>query len=394
MRIVLIILVSIALGSSLGVGITWGRYGFATSATAINVGGSKTKAGEEPPPLAPGALAPEVTVDKEEFDFGAVERDSSVSHNFRFTNHGKGPLTLKKGGTTCQKCTIAELPYETVPPGESVDVTVQYHASVTGPKFRQSATILTNDPQRPRVELSVFGNVTAILDLQPSELVFSKLSVHDTRTLEAKLINHLSDQLAITSFELSDPSSARFVDVKFAPLDEAVIKAAEGKSGQLVSVTIKPGLPLGQFRQRLILHLDVPERPTIELPLAATIASDISIVGGGWDEERGLLQVGSVKSAEGAKRTCLVLIHGPDRNNVELSVGEVSPSFIKVTIGEKRAINDGAVVQVPVTVEIPPGSPAANHLGSSIGKLARITLETTHPEAKQVKLPVRFAVEN
>jgi hypothetical protein len=78
---------------------------------------------------------------------------------------------------------------------------------------------------------------------------------------------------------------------------------------------------------------------------------------------------------------------------VQVSVGEVEPDFLRVTIGEKTEINQGAVVQFPLTIEIPPGSPYVNHLGSKLGKLAQIIIETTHPDAKQVKIPLRFAVE-
>jgi hypothetical protein len=47
---------------------------------------------------------------------------------------------------------------------------------------------------------------------------------------------------------------------------------------------------------------------------------------------------------------------------------------------------------MPLTVEVPPGAPDANYLGSP-GKLGEILLETTHPEAKQVRLLVQLAVE-
>lgn len=391
MRVFAVIIVSLALGASLGVGISWARYGSDTSASAIRL---EVASGTLPVDSVPSdETAPKVAVDAEEFDFGAVENDSIVSHSFRFTNQGAAPLTLKAGGTTCQKCTIAEISKDTLQPGETVDVTVQYTAGTSTPKFRQSATILTNDPGRPRVELGVTGSITAILGVEPTQLVFSKLSVHDTRTLEVKLFNHLTDSLNVTNHEWSDKATEKFVELEIKPLDAEALGKVKAKSGRLVSVTIKPGLPLGTFRQKLTLTTDLPGNRAVEIEVLATIASDISLVGGGWDNEDGVVKVGPVVSKDGAKRTLLVLVRGPYRNDVQIKVGEVWPGFLKVNVGDKTSINDGAVVQFPLTVEIPPGSPSANHLGSKLGKLARITLETTHPEAKQVKVPVRFAIE-
>jgi hypothetical protein len=337
--------------------------------------------------------SPKVAVDETEHDFGPVESDSIISHDFEFTNQGTAPLKLEAGGTTCQKCTIAEITQGELPPGASVPVTIRYTAGAATPQFRQSATILTNDRERPRVELTVSGSITSILDIQPSQLVFGKLSVHEEQTLEAKLISHLTDSIAVTDYAWSDPSTDKHFDVRFQPLDADALAKAKGKSGQLVVVTIRPGLPLGQYRQKLTLTTDLPDQRSVELEVLATITSDISLVGGGWDEENGFLRIGPVSSRDGAKRNVLVLVRGPHRNDVRIKVGEVWPAFLRVTIGEKGKIGDGAVVKFPLSIEIPPGSPSANHLGSKVGKIARITLETTHPDARQVKVPVRFAVE-
>ncbi len=391
MRAFLVAAVSLVLGASSGMGISLARYGSSTSADALRAPASSD---ESPPTAFSSAAVAKVSVDQDEFDFGAVENGSSLSHKFRITNVGSAPLTLNAGGTTCQKCTIAEISKDTLAPGDTVEVDVQYHAAGSTPKFRQSATILTNDPQRPRVELSVTGSITSIFELKPQQLVFSKLSVHEARTLGARLLNHITDSVNVVRHEWSDRTTEKFVEVQFMPLDAKALQEEGAKSGQLVSVTIQPGLPLGTFRQRLKLITDLPDNRAVELEVSATITSDISFVGGGWKDEEGFLRIGSVTREDGARRTVLVLIHGPFRDDVQLTVGEILPSFLKVTIGEKSTINNGAVVQYPLTIEIPPGSPSVNHLGSKLGNLARVTLETTHPDARQVRLPVRFAVED
>ena len=64
-----------------------------------------------------------------------------------------------------------------------------------------------------------------------------------------------------------------------------------------------------------------------------------------------------------------------------------------MSLGQPSEINHGAVVETPLVIEIPPGSPAVNRLGSDQGKLGEIILETTHPRVPKVRILVRLAVE-
>ena len=43
-------------------------------------------------------------------------------------------------------------------------------------------------------------------------------------------------------------------------------------------------------------------------------------------------------------------------------------------------------------IEIPPGSPTVDCLGSEQGKLGEIILESTHPQVPKLRILVRFAV--
>ena len=106
-----------------------------------------------------------------------------------------------------------------------------------------------------------------------------------------------------------------------------------------------------------------------------------------------MLQLGVVRSSEGLKRTVTVLIHGAHRHDVEVTVGKRSPALLEARLGEPADVSGGSVVRIPLIIEIPPGAPPANYLGSP-GKMGQIILDTTHPDAKQIRLYVQFAVES
>ncbi len=50
------------------------------------------------------------------------------------------------------------------------------------------------------------------------------------------------------------------------------------------------------------------------------------------------------------------------------------------------------MTQIPLTIEIPPGMPAVNHLGTNQGKFAKVVLETTNPDAKQIRMDLQFII--
>jgi hypothetical protein len=391
MRTLLVVIVAAALGIAAGVGTTWARLSHAPdfSPDFDLLTSAQRSSGDAPEPTGP---QPAVTVSSEEHDFGIVERNHVVEHEFVFTNRGQAPLRLKSGGTTCLKCTVSKIPETPIAPGESAKVVVEYNASVDSPQFRQSATILTNDPAQTRVVLTVFGKVAASYSIEPHELVISKVAANASETATARVISYLADRFKIESFQWADADTAHFFDLQVAPIPRDELTEAHAKLGYTLTVTIKPGLPLGPFRQKLTLNTDLPGAPTLQLPIAGTVISDIIISGPGWDREHGVLVLGVVRSGEGIRRNLTVLVHGEHRHDVQVTVGKCQPDFLRVSLGEPADVNGGAVVRIPLTVEVPPGAPDANYLGSP-GRLGEILLETTHPEAKQVRLLVQLAVE-
>ncbi|HEY2880835.1 MAG TPA: hypothetical protein VGJ15_00330, partial [Pirellulales bacterium] len=73
-------------------------------------------------------------------------------------------------------------------------------------------------------------------------------------------------------------------------------------------------------------------------------------------------------------------------------VAQVSPEFLKVTVGEPVELPGGNQVRIPLSVQIPPDMMPQTHMGGVEGKLGEIVLSTGDPEAKELKLRVRFAI--
>ena len=211
MRVFILVVLSLVVGLSLGIGSTWARYGWITSASDLAAAAGRPRPAIAPQFAPEHGPQPKVVVDKEDFDFGAVERDATVRHEFLISNQGDYELVLQKGGTSCMKCTIANLPKSLLQPGESVSVAVEYHAAIPNGPFRQMAIILTNDRARPRVELSVEGRVTSSFRAMPEELALSTFSAGEPKSGEFRLLSYVSDNFTVESHEMLDPETANAI---------------------------------------------------------------------------------------------------------------------------------------------------------------------------------------
>jgi hypothetical protein len=372
-------------GAILGVGISWAGFGHS-------------------PPLDPahraapvtGQQAPQVVVDKLIHDFGLIDRNDTVRHAFRFTNAGRGSLTLKPGTTSCSACTIAEITRPEVAPGETSEIVVEYSAKRAKPVFEQYVIILTNDPEHPRVELKIQGRVTTRFRLLPEALVLSNVSPGKPTTAEVKILCHLSDDLRVVGHKFDEGETAAYFEATSETIPKDELKDG-ATSGCRVLVTVKPGLPLGPFRQALHVTVEMGDegkRDQFDVGIEGEVVSDLSIVGPGWRSENGVLDLGTSESAKGLTRRLNVLVRGDARREVRIEPIKVEPSWLRVSLGEPAELN-AAVVRIPLDVEIPPGRPPAIFIGTDQWKLGEIILGVkNHPDAKEIKMHVKFVIRN
>ena len=388
MRTAAIIIVSIGLGIVLGVGTSWAHLNWGTKVDRLVAAMSGASAAEGK--VANSGPPPKVVVESEEFAFGRVAVGTTVKHSFHLANDGAGPLVLESGGTSCSRCTLSSVPERPIPPGGGADVEVQYHAHTgTEGEFRQTAVVKTNDPERPEVDLVVSGKVTVPVSVNPPDIVFSHLGINETRSATIKILAHLDADFKIESFELSDRDTAPYYDIAIEPLSAAELEAGEAKSGCQLKVTIRPGMPLGPVRQFLTLHTNLPDQREMVISIEGSVESEVSVAGPNFNREEALLTLPVVGGRKGIERKLLVLVRGEHRHEIKVSLVECTPPLV-ASLGEPADLASGAVVQIPLIIKIPPGTPPVDHT-QDYGK---IVLETNHPEAEKIIVRVSFAVQD
>ena len=111
-----------------------------------------------------GLSAPKIQVSTELYDFGVAVDGTVVEFTVTVTNVGDQMLTVRKGPSSCS-CTIPELPKETLKPGESMIIKIQFRTAGYSRYVQpvsQTVTLYTNDPTRPQVTITVRGTVRAL----------------------------------------------------------------------------------------------------------------------------------------------------------------------------------------------------------------------------------------
>ena len=203
----------------------------------------------------------------------------------------------------------------------------------------------------------------------------------------------LQDELAVKDPQISDPTIRDKFDVKIEPVEPSALPNKLAKRGYRVTITAKEGLPVGRFHAWLTLNTSLPDAAKLEIPISGQVVGDISVSGiSGWNEEQGVLNIGSVKSSEGGQGKVNLVVRGAGAGNIKFEVKSKEPDDLKVTLGEPKKLKE-TLVHVPVTIEIPRGTRPMVHLDTVQGDAARIVFSTSHPKIKELSLSVRFAVE-
>lgn len=406
MKLLLIALASLGIGAGMGVGLARVEVGEVETAFA-----PPPRRGELPDAALSGPFkvedGPVANIDQSTHDFGTMQRGVTKSHEFVFTNTGTAPLTLEVGRTTC-KCTLGEVDDKPLEPGESAPVRLEWVAKSLPGEFRQEAMILTNDPRRPTVSLSVVGMITETSGLTPEEFLLGRVAADQVSTASVFLTTYEKGTDPILVEAVMDPKAtmADRYDFDVEQVAAEDLPLPHAATGVKLTVKAGPGLPIGHVTEwvsvKTNLHDGIPkgdkiDGDTLQVPLLAVVEGDVSVRGAHWSKERDFLNFGSVASREGATENLFLSFKGDNAATTRAEVISTDPEWLEVELGEPKVIRDGVAHQ-PMKVRIPPHRPAevrsgagAEGGGQGDGD-ARIRLKTNNPSTPELDVRVRFVI--
>jgi len=382
--VLLIIVLSLVSGVVLGVSISW----YQTRNHGQSLGQESAA-----PKLAPvGEPQPRAVIDRIDHDFGAMERGTQGSHTFEVRNEGEADLILKKGGKTCS-CTFSGLSDGRIAPGGSGQVTLSWTIKGVGETFRQQAMILTNDRLLRRIILTLEGKITRPVVITPEILSLGDVAVGQSKSAEVHLYSFRDAPLELTA-EIVRAESAELFEVTQHPLlrGEKFTKTT-AKSGRIIRVTVKSGLPLGQFRRTIRVDPGLAGVDPLTIAVFGRIVGDFTLSGKGWDDHRLALDLGIVPGNQPTEHRLNILVRGPHRDKVQLEVAEVYPPLLDVRVGKPLGARGGSARLIPLTITIPAGQTSADFRGKRNTRSGEVILTTNHPLTKRLSLRIEFVIE-
>jgi hypothetical protein len=116
---------------------------------------------------------PRIVCNQPTFDFGARDASEVVEHTFTLKNSGTTDLVISAIRPACG-CTAANLTRQTIPPGESAELSTRLTLAGRSGELHKSILIESNDPANPALQLALVGKTAADFEIQPSLLVLRK----------------------------------------------------------------------------------------------------------------------------------------------------------------------------------------------------------------------------
>ncbi|MEK7793868.1 MAG: DUF1573 domain-containing protein [Candidatus Hydrogenedentota bacterium] len=213
--------------------------------------------------------SPIAEIEVTSIELGRRSLDETVDQTFAVRNAGDEDLAIKVEKTSCG-CLSYITGAMVIPPGESADVELRVRPEKgrnLGPNTYH-ATLSTNDPDRPQIELSFSVDFGASIEVSPSVLDFGTVTRGDAP----------AKTLAITLFDgsisgaLTLDSSAGYI---------SVMEIANEARGTVRESTWKVELrtehaDAGESHEEIVIRSDSPDRPAVRVPVRAEIRGPLS----------------------------------------------------------------------------------------------------------------------
>ncbi len=257
-------------------------------------------------------------------------------------------------------------------PGETKPIELEWHTEKDlGENYSQGATFGTNDPRKKTFNLSIKGKVYPPVVVFPPQMIqFPRISNEEPQHAKFAVYSQQKPDLKVTKVTSSRPG---LIVAEAKPMTAEEAKQLKVDKGYMVFVEVKPGMPVGNFHDELVVHTDHPKQPEVKLSIGGKVYGPISVNPPG-------VRITDVVSRKGASRDLTVLVR--DDKGTTFQVAE-KPAKLDVSIAPDSS--DAAKGRYRLTVTVPPGTAAGPVQGD-------IVLKTDDPRVSELKIPVSILI--
>lgn len=224
-------------------------------------------------PIAPAApvAPPRVTVTPDSIDLGVVGLGEDAVAEVVVRNEGGAPLSLE--APVLPRSTRLDGLVPTLSPGESVRLRFTIDTLNANAEPRQDWTLVTNDPDRPRLLVAVQLDVRPFVLARPGQERF--ITVQHAREGTIAHTIGATDGAAFRIVRVESPMPWLRVSFREARPDER--QPGWGGPQWRVESTLSAAAPVGALRGAVAVHTDHPRQKRVVIPVSGFVRPILAV---------------------------------------------------------------------------------------------------------------------
>jgi len=196
--------------------------------------------------LRPGVSAPQIRIDEPQVLFGEKKTGEMVQHSFQLQNSGDRVLNIRNIRASCG-CTTPGTRSLQIQPGETKELPVVIDLKGRSGKQHQVVTFTTNDPENPTVSVTLSGEATPPISINPRTLNLGQINPDNIQAGEITLVSTTQESFDVTKAV----ANKNRVSVSVEPSPD--------KKTTIIRVTPKENPGEGQFTDVIVIETTHPE---------------------------------------------------------------------------------------------------------------------------------------
>src|SRR5262245_1146066 len=213
--------------------------------------------------------APKIEIVQETRDMGTIPKGQVIETDFVIKNTGGSDLVISDARPSCG-CTVSSFDKVIKPGTEGKVHTSVDTKSFSGP-ISKSVLVVSNDPDRPQMDLFVKAVVKPFVDVAPQQYVRFSVVKGDTASQDVVLISE-EKGFKPTVAETAQP----YVKAEIAPTgDKDKIAGRPGEQYKL-NVSVLADAPEGLLNAPVRINTGVQQQPTLEIPVSGIVRPRVS----------------------------------------------------------------------------------------------------------------------
>ena len=352
-----------------------GRLAFAALLTAGVAATAQAQKPAESKPAAPAPAAqaapqagktvgaPKIDIAQETRDMGTIPKGQVIETDFVIKNTGGSDLVISDARPSCG-CTVSSFDKVIKPGAEGKVHTSVDTKSFSGP-ISKSVLVVSNDPDRPQMNLFVKAVVKPFVDVAPQQYVRFSVVKGDTASQDVVLISE-EKGFKPTVAETAQP----YVKAEIAPTgDKDKIAGRPGEQYKL-NVSVLADAPEGLLNAPVRINTGVQQQPTLEIPVSGIVRPRVSV-------SPITVNFGNFTAGKDPITRNIVVTNNKPGTPVKVTKAEVSvPGFMTDVVPTQEGVSYTVVVKASDKVK----------KGAVDGK---VTLHTTDKDKGVIEIPLK-----